>query len=210
MRTFPKIQSPWKRDEKGKFLYDQPSEPWLELLGHFPYWSATEKLDGTNIRISRAESGELQIGGRTDRAELPAPLMRWIEGHEGFSNLEAGFTLFGEGIGAGIQKDGGLYGEPRFVLFDVWGDFSGRWGEQDEVTDMANLLALERAHTYDGLYTIAGWRMSLMYAGQGLKELPSSQGNRQIEGVVLRPSLEMSTKFGRVITKMKIKDFTRD
>ncbi len=90
---YPKINAPWKRDDKGRILPNTFARPEFEYLLELP-WLWTEKVDGTNIRLSYhvpnedreldGEAGEyikigydrfIQVQGRTDRAQIPTHLL---------------------------------------------------------------------------------------------------------------------------------------
>jgi hypothetical protein len=105
-------------------LMGQFSLPEFEFLRNVP-WVFTEKVDGTNIRVM-IEGGRVSFGGKTDNAQIPAPLVARLR--EVFDPLAeklteifpSGGCLYGEGYGPKIQKGGGNYGSAQdFVLFDV-------------------------------------------------------------------------------------------
>ena len=141
--TYHKIHSLYKRDPKtGQFFIGQYSQPEFEYLRHNT-WLWDEKIDGTNIRVT-IEDGALKIGGRTDRAQIPAHLVTKlykifsIEKLNEVFNEQDNFILFGEGCGAKIQKNGGAYvpnGDVDFILFDV--RVSNWWLRRDDVAGIA-------------------------------------------------------------------------
>lgn len=90
-------------------------------------WTFTEKVDGTNIRIMW-DGNKVVFGGKTDNAQIPAKLFKKLTDLFGGEANEQVFEsvfgsdeacLYGEGFGGNIQKDGPLYGDFDFVLFDV-------------------------------------------------------------------------------------------
>lgn len=129
---YPKIPALHKRSSEG----DRPILPGVYRSGAFDYlmdnlWWWTEKLDGTNVRI-QWDGHCITFAGRTDKAQLHTMAGGALHAHlieryctDEFEALmeqtfgEKEVTLYGEGIGAKIQKGGGDYGETRFVGFDV-------------------------------------------------------------------------------------------
>lgn len=127
MEEYPKIQSLFKRDDRThKFIEGEWALPEFEYLKD-NLWRATEKIDGTNIRIDwNAQTQVVLLGGKTDNAQMPAFLLSRLQvlfPREKFLALypELSMTLYGEGYGAKIQKGGGNYipDGRDFALFDV-------------------------------------------------------------------------------------------
>ena len=73
--TYPKIDTVFKRDAARRFIIipGDYSTPEFEYLADTP-WGWTEKVDGTNIRL-HWDGSEVTIGGRTDNAQVPSPLV---------------------------------------------------------------------------------------------------------------------------------------
>lgn len=128
MSEYHKIQTIFKRDMA------QPRKPLIEgewTLPEFAYlanneWEFTEKVDGTNIRVTVAPDGAVEFGGRTDAAQIPAPLIAKLYGYfapvkaELAAQFPEGAILYGEGYGGKIQGGSKTYGpEQDFVLFDI-------------------------------------------------------------------------------------------
>ena len=133
MNEYHKIQTVFLRNPETKFktlLFGEYALPEFEYLRDC-FWTFTEKVDGTNIRVM-FKDGVITFGGKTDRALIPAELMNNL--NEIFLPLKSKFSeifddadvcLYGEGYGAKIQKGGGNYSAVQdFVLFDVK---VGRW-----------------------------------------------------------------------------------
>ena len=217
METYHKIQTVFKRDPFTKYqtLTNEYALPEFEYLKD-NIWQFTEKVDGTNIRIIIPPTGIVEFRGKTDRAQIPArlikrleemffPLAQGVPGNRPFQNKLAkqfpdGGCLYGEGYGAKIQKGGGNYSETQeFVLFDV--RVGGWWLERFNVENVAMLL---------GIVTVP-------VIGEGtLKDMvtivkggfASTRGNFQAEGIVARPKVELFNRNNkRIITKLKCKDF---
>ena len=202
---YPKINSIYKRDPATNFKTFLPeySEPEFELLADLP-WEATEKIDGTNIRIIW-DGDTVTFGGRTDNAQIPAKLVTHLQ--ETFTpnkflslNGSGDMILFGEGYGAGIQSAGGNYSkDQRFILFDVAvGDWWLRW---EDMQDVANTMSIPLVHRFDDMNLL-----SAVYAVR--TGLESVLGTGVAEGLVLRAPLGLKNRAGRrLITKVKASDF---
>jgi len=206
METYHKIQTVFKRDPDNNFktlLESQYSLPEFEYLKD-NQWIWTEKVDGTNIRIQYV-NGELQFNGKTDNAQIPAPLVAHLL-HvfdlacfiDAFKDTDA--CLYGEGYGGKIQKAGATYGpEQRFVLFDVKiGNF---WLDREDVEDIALKMRVP-------VVPIIGQGTLGEMVEITRKGIRSVWGNFEAEGIVARPATELKTRRGeRLITKIKTRDF---
>lgn len=217
MKVYHKINSIYKRDPATKyrtFLEGDWADPVFDLLADIE-WTFTEKIDGTNIRINW--DGEfLRMGGRSDNADIPAPLANYIREHFTLERMSEGLkgpvTLVGEGFGGKIQKGSGYQQEQRFILFDVFVEPTeenpvGIWLEREIVEEIADSLkipvvpVLFKAPLLDGIDYVKGKPESLVAEDPSLV----------MEGVVTRPSTELRDRMGRrVITKIKVRDFQYD
>lgn len=208
MKEYHKIDSVFKRDERGNFLLGQYSRPEFEYLAHQP-WNWTEKIDGTNIRVIWDAVGKnVRFGGKTDNAQIPVKLITWLQGNlmpETFmaACLEGPLTLYGEGYGAGIQSGGNYSPEQKFILFDVKvGDF---WLERGNVEDIASKLNIDVVRQYSPttLHNMIDFVMEGLIVDSAF-DLP----NKQPEGYVGTPTVPLFNRKGeRIITKIKYKDF---
>lgn len=208
MRKYHKIQSVFKRDPANNhktFLMGEWSEPAFGYLA-MNDWEFTEKVDGTNIRVMVESGGAMSFGGKTDNANMPAPLVarlqeRFLPQQDALAvAFPNGVCLYGEGYGGKIQKGSCYRPDQDFVLFDVLvGDC---WLQRRDVEDIATKLSLDivpvigTGTLHDAIdMTIAGFK--------------SRWGEFAAEGLVARPSTELRTRFGdRVIVKVKHRDFT--
>lgn len=209
MKEYHKIQTVYKRDpatNNKKLLMGQYSLPEFEYLKD-NQWVFTEKVDGTNIRVTfLAEmGGSIGFGGKTDNAQIPSPLVARL--NERFlplrpifeENFPDGVCLYGEGYGAKIQNGGNYRPDQDFVLFDVKiGDW---WLNRSDVEAIATELRLDVVPvigigTLDEMVSLAKY---------GFR---SEWGNFTAEGIVARPHVELKTRGGeRIITKIKHRDF---
>jgi hypothetical protein len=204
---YHKIQTVWLRDPETNhrtLIEGAWAKPEFEYLANLS-WTFTEKVDGTNIRIILNGSGDFDLGGKTDNAQLPSFLvgrLRAIADKAKSAGL-ADMILYGEGYGAKIQKGGGNYIADRadFVLFDVLaGDI---WLERENVEDIS-------ANIEVGIVPIVGRGTLLDAIAATRKGFNSSWGEFTAEGLVMRPGVELKNRRGeRVITKIKTKDFAR-
>ena len=207
MKEYHKIQTVYLRDPESNYktlLEGQFATPQFEWLQN-NRWIGTEKIDGTNIRIGW-DGERVSIGGRTDRAQIPAGLLERLQ--ELFTNEKlsacfsgGGFFLYGEGFGAKIQKGGPQYisDGSDFILFDIsYNDF---WMARANVADIANSLGLRVVPVI-----FSGQLSEAVEVTRG--GITSQVGECQAEGLVLRPECELLDQRGRrVIAKIKCKDF---
>ena len=208
MTQYHKIQSLFKRDMTSKhksMIEGDWTLPEFEYLAN-NVWTFTEKVDGTNIRISTVAAQGVTFGGRTDNAQIPAQLVARL--NERFLPLagaiEAAFpdgvVLYGEGYGAKIQKGGGNYRTDQdFVLFDVrvgqW------WLQRVDVEDVAAKLGLD-------VVPVIGEGSLHDAVAMCKRGIRSTWGDFEAEGIVARPKTELTTRSGhRIITKIKCRDF---
>lgn len=212
MRRYPKINSVYKRDQKGKFLLGEFSCPEFEYLIDNT-WEWSEKLDGTNIRIGYEANGfrgneHAYIAGRSDNAQIPPRLLAVLvelAKNTPFEDVFSGqelITFYGEGIGAGIQKGGGNYipDNNGFVLFDVLvGDF---WLRRADVEDVASKLGLNVAPV------VAPMTLRKAIDAIATNSIASVWPNVEIEGIVGRPAVDLYDRNkDRITVKVKGVDF---
>lgn len=205
MISYPSIPTVWSRDPATKYktlIQGEWATPELAYLADLP-WTWTEKVDGTNIRVSFSGEGVL-FGGRTDNAQLPTPLLtRLMEMFppRGRRTKFDGLTLFGEGYGKGIQKAGtGYSSEQSFILFDVWGGKS--WLSREDTVYIAQEMGIP-------CVPVIGEGTLLEAIHKVMGGLASQVGGcPPAEGLVMRPLCELNSRTGeRIITKVKCRDF---
>jgi hypothetical protein len=231
VETYHKIQTLFKRyqdgPKKGKMIRGDWTTPELEYLAG-NQWEFTEKVDGTNIRVSYDPylhpSDQVRFAGRTDNAQIPQPLLDYLMStftsypYHVFEDASR-VILFGEGYGPKIQGGGKYRDDHSFVLFDVKiGDW---WLSRENVDDIAAKLGIESVpvigtgtlhDAIDIVETGLTWndKGHLINWGRGLVEggLVSAWGNFEAEGIVARPVVPLFDRKGhRIITKIKAVDF---
>ena len=208
---YHKIQTIWKREpEKPRRLIEGDwSCPEFQYLRNNT-WLFSEKVDGTNIRVAwDAGDKSICIGGRTERAQIPASLVaRTLELFTVEKLLsvfpENQVFLFGEGYGAKIQKGGGNYKSDGvdFVLFDI---SIGRWWlKREDVEGIAQRLGIK-------MIPFVGAGILLDAIKLCEKGFNSQWGDFLAEGIVMRPAVELQDRAGRrIIAKIKHKDFCEE
>lgn len=208
MNEYHKIETLFERDINGtkKLIEGKFRNEAVEFLANNA-WVFTEKIDGTNIRI-HWDGHKVEFAGRTDRAQIPNPLMDYlnntfgsIEAEELFEQKfgESDVILFGEGYGPKIQNGGAYRDDVSFILFDV--QIGDTWLKRESVEDIARTFSIDVVPT---IFT-----GSLQQAVDYVKTKPKSTiGTANMEGLVGRPAVEMRDRMGkRVIVKIKVCDF---
>ena len=208
MIEYNKIDTLYKRDMEGskRLLEGEFRDPTVEFLKD-NIWQFTEKIDGTNIRV-HWDGHKVHFGGRTERAQIPAHLVNYLNDVFGTNEAEQIFEekfgeteviLFGEGYGPKIQN-GGLYrNDVSFIMFDVL--ISGNYQPRASVEDIAKAFGIDVVPIiFEG---------TLQEGVDFVKTHPDSTiGTTKMEGLVGRPKVEMRDRCGkRVIVKIKWEDF---
>ncbi len=227
MKTFPKINSLWKRHdwyltdkEKYKTEITTPRMSFIEgdysddVFGNIKTWLVSEKIDGTNIRIKWSnEDSVVTFAGRTNNSDIPKHLLNYLNAYftsnrmASLHNLEKDgekidIILFGEGYGSQIQKVGGNYRKDvGFILFDVF--CNGWWLKQESVKEMADKLEIP----YAPIIGIMTEEEIVKY----VKSKPLSECSltpQTIEGVIARSHpLVLKRDGDPVVFKLKCKEF---
>lgn len=187
------IQGDW-RNEAVKYLANNE-------------WTFTEKIDGTNIRIIW-DGHTVSFGGRTEKAQIPAPLVNKLnelfitsQAEQLFEQVfgEKEVILFGEGYGGKIQNGGNYRKDESFILFDVM--ICGNYQPRATVEEIGEMFGLEIVPII--------LKGTLFDAVEYVKQKPvSTIGTAPMEGLVGRTSVEMQDRTeNRIIVKVKVKDF---
>ena len=219
MAEYQKIQTLFKRDERNIIIPDQFTYPEFEVLKDL---KCTEKIDGTNIRIELASSGNSEDGiimsfkGRTDKAIIPEHLLtklNWLFDREHLMEAlnitdetqNCNITLYGEGYGAKIQKGGNyISNDVNFILFDV--KIDKWWLDREAIKDIANKLGIN-AVPLMGYMTIPE---AIEYVKKGFKSTIAENKDYDVEGLVLKAPCGLLKRDGeRLITKIKTVDFRK-
>ncbi|MCP3966674.1 MAG: hypothetical protein GY718_10040 [Lentisphaerae bacterium] len=207
MNQYHKIQTVFKRDPNSNYktlLEGDFSLPEFEYLQNNE-WEWEEKIDGTNLRLM-FNGEQIIFGGKTDRAQLPAPLVAKLNRTilpqlDLFKSTfkDGGACLYCEGYGPGIQKGGKYRQDQDIALFDV--KIGEWWLQRQDVVGIGSIFGIDCAPvighgTLDDMVEVVR---------EGFK---STWGDFIAEGIVARPALELKSRNGsRIITKLKYKDF---
>ena len=220
MTRYPKTPNIFKRDETThKLMPHQWREPEFEYLKN-NQWHFTEKLDGTNMRlIYNPESirtkhedcpSGFSLWGRSDGATVHGNLKTWAEqwsaemmhvAVEVFHGVHP-VCIYGEGVGAGIQKGGDQYGATHFRAFAIKvGDW---WLQQPDVDDICRSLHLRQVP-----HIMTGTLMDgVAMVKKGLRTMIGSEpGTHFAEGLIGVPDCQLLNPSGeRIICKITHKD----
>ncbi len=208
MNEFVKIPNLFEFDAKYKQILGYTST--FEVMKNL-IWQGTEKVDGTNIRV-HWDGHRIELGGRTDAAAIPAQMVNYLNNMFLSQEMEYIFEqmfedkdviLFGEGFGKGIQKNGELYGEPRFILFDV--QIEGYYLTRDNVQDIAEKLALDTVPIlFEGTLDKA-----VKFVGE--HHMSTIDSRHEMEGLVLEPKgiRLYDNKFKPIKCKCKYRDLVK-
>jgi hypothetical protein len=204
MNEYTKINTIWKRDERGRIIEGDYATPEFAYLAGLD-WDWTEKVDGTNVRVGW-DGQAIEFGGRTSNAQMPTKLVsalrEMFDAPARFAEVfgESSAVLYGEGYGAGIQGGGGNYSPMQtFVLFDV--TVGPWWLRRADMEDVADKFGLRSV-------PIIG-RGTLPWASDHVKDvLISTWGDFPAEGMVGRPPVDLFGRKGeRIMAKIKTRDF---
>ena len=210
MNEYHKIQTMFKREHEKpcRIIYGDWTLPEFEYLKDND-WQFTEKVDGTNIRVMFDGQG-IKYGGKTDRAQTPCDLIDRLrvifepkldklkEIFPPKDWVDTAVCFYGEGYGAGIQKGGVYKATKDFILFDI--KIGSFWLSRVDIEEIANNLGVEVVPLV-GHGTLSQ-AIDIVKAG-----FKSRWGDFIAEGIVARPTVELTGKSGRIITKIKHCDF---
>ncbi len=211
-----KINTLWKRDgETHKIVEGDFSK---EEFDNIKLWNVSEKINGTNIRITYNRIDDIIFDGKTDDAQIPSKLYAYLQ-HKFTPELmkmvfpleKTGIEpktssiviLFGEGVGAGIKGSGQYFKDKGigFILFDVYID--GWWLERKNVIDIANKLGVKYAPEL-GIMDI----QSAIDLVKRPRDSSVSEERMLAEGVVARSQPLMLFRDGTpIMWKLKVVDY---
>ena len=212
MNEYTKIETVYERDTEGtKKLIDGAFRNSTVQYLRNNIWEWTEKIDGTNIGVVW-DGHRVSFQGRTEKAQIPAPLLNRLNemfggetNEELFEQMfgEKSVVLFGEGYGKKIQKNGALYNPDGvdFILFDVYFPGSDIYANRPAVEEIAECFGIRCVPFI--------MRGDIDDAVRFVKSRPlSTIGTAPMEGLVGRPMVELRDQMGkRVIVKVKVRDF---
>jgi hypothetical protein len=218
MAEYQKIQTLFKRDEKNIIIPSMFTLPEFEYLKDCK-WEATEKIDGTNMRVELGLDNndyEMHFKGRTDKAEIPKHLLEKM--HNLFDedklidyfypedkNEIPNITLYGEGYGMKIQKGGNyIKNDVDFILFDV--RVGNWWLSREACEKIASDFNLK-------IVPIIGYmtlQEAIDFVKKGFKSTIAENKDYDAEGLVLKTPYGLKLRNNeRLITKIKTCDFQK-
>lgn len=219
-------------------LYDRKFERFVDVnrlrrpeFGNIKRWSVTEKIHGTNTRVTLFCNGEVLYGGRTDDAEMSPDLIEYLEKTFTPEKMKKTFwlpnepipksaTIYGEGYGPKIVPGSGIYRKDvSFRLFDclVQSESGNWWLERKNLEDVARKLGIKCVPLLaiiDSLpvsvreiqHIFIDHRDRTVVVEDGGQVEFASKG----EGIVARTEPLLFNRRGeRVMWKLKIKDFEK-
>lgn len=217
--TYTKINTLYKRDEKGNIVIGDFSLPEFKYL-YNNKWLAFEKVDGTNMSFYW-DGHEMQIHGKSENASIPSTLMDTmktiltkeklaevfsIKYDENGKEVPFMVRIYGEGYGAKIQKCGGSYikGGNDFRVFDI--KINGFWLDWDNVVDITNQLGLKTVEPFGEMTLEEAEKMVI----GGFKSPIAENKELDAEGLVLRPTVQLfNRKNERIMVKIKTCDYRK-
>lgn len=219
---YQKIDTLFLRDEKNIIIPSMFTNPVFEELKDLK-WEATEKIDGTNMRVEimpllddnfKCVDAHIEFKGRTDKAQIPDHLLKKMSELfkkekliEIFNLYErpANITIFGEGYGMKIQKGGNyIKNDVGFILFDV--RVESWWLRREDLEKIANQLNIPIVPII-GYMTI---EVACDYVKKGFKSTIAENKDYDAEGLVLKTRNDLLFRNGsRIITKIKTVDFRK-
>ena len=209
MNTYHKIETVYKRELDGNrnIIEGQYSIPEFEMLKDIT-WVWTEKIDGTNIRIM-PDKDVIRFGGKTDRAQIPTPLLDVLQDTFTLDNMqnvfkgETDICLYGEGYGKKIQKGGNYIPDGNnFILFDIR---VGKWWlTRETCEDIAEQLEIPIVPIINEGTLLE----AVEYVKVGFKSTIAHNTDYEAEGLVMKPKYDLFARNGkRIISKIKHTDF---
>jgi len=234
MFEYVKINSLWKRegwyfdqDKKNSTDYQKGRQSFIvgdyacPEFGNIKKWHVTEKVDGTNIRISLKlfvlsdKPLRVEFAGRTDKACLQPHLLKYLQdkftvdlvhsatGIQVPDGKNDSFVmLYGEGYGSNIQAAGPNYcSDPKFILFDVI--IGNHWLSRESVKDIARKLDVPFVPEI-GIFT----EEEIVEYVKSKPLSLCSEYPQMMEGVVCRAEPMVYDRYGKpVMFKLKCKEF---
>lgn len=210
MTEYHKIETLFERDMEGskKLIEGKFRNECVEYLKD-NRWIFTEKIDGTNVRVIW-DGHTVVFGGRTDGAQMPTPLIQYLNRmFLGITNeqvFEQKFgatpvTIYGEGYGGKIQSGGAYAKEQKFIVFDV--KVGDTFLKREDVEDVAKAFSADVVPV-----SLVG---TIQEAIDFVKTKPNSaisEEEKESEGVVGTPLARLTDFRGnRIIVKIKVRDF---
>ena len=209
---YPKILNVFEREPDGerKIIRGQYTSEIFNELKDID-WVGYEKIDGTNIRLCW-DGDRVDIRGKKDDSQIPKFLLDALmkyktpEYEEIFEKVfgSSPVVVYGEGYGNRIQGCGKFYlpDSNDFLGFDVFFCNSGRFADHESMESILHDLGIDPVP----LITVGKLSKLIKTVENGITTVVSDSG-MLAEGLVARSWYELTANAGRVICKIKTRDF---
>ena len=209
MEEYQKIETLYKFDQATKSYLKEFYNPIVEYLAPLP-WIASEKFDGTNIRV-HWDGHRVEWSGRTDASVLPKEVQETLAAAFGDSEVtfeqtfgEKDAILFMECYGGKVQ--GGIYGgHERLIGFDVMVD--GLYLNKAEAAELFPKFGIEPVEFFE----VASLQEAVDIVKEG-RLASHNEGDRptRMEGLVCVPKMRLFDGNGkRIAVKIKARDLAK-
>lgn len=209
MIEYQKIETLFKFDSNKKLYTKEFYNPIVEYLKDNA-WIASEKFDGTNIRV-HYDGHRVEWSGRTDKSVLPKEIEKLLQETFGESEIvfeqtfgDKDVILFMECYGGKVQ--GGIYGgSERLIGFDIM--VNGIYLEKQTIKEIFDKFAVETVQFFivENLETAISIVKKEPLASH-------NHGDRQaiMEGLVCVPLKRLyDAKGNRIAVKIKARDLRK-
>jgi ATP-dependent RNA circularization protein (DNA/RNA ligase family) len=211
MREYPKTDNLYKRNpnKKSELLIGQFTRP---EFGFINLWHVSEKVDGTNVRITFFQDSLWEYKGRTDNAQFTIGQDNFLD-EIGFSihsrvlevmdKFDLGsMTLYGELYGPRIQAGGNYSDTLGFRMFDILVN-NKTWLGPDAVAQNAEAFGVDLVPVFGRMTTDEIFEM----VQTGFVSTFSQNREYAAEGIVAVTPVPMYDQRGeRIKFKLKTKD----
>lgn len=215
MKEYQKINTLYKFDGTTKKYTNEITTPEIDYLKNLS-WLASEKIDGTNIRVEY-DGHRVSWSGRTDKSQLPKEVDELLQKtfgesevvfEQNFGNKEV--MLYMECYGGKIQ--GGLYGgSERLIGFDVM--INGMYLDKRVIKDIFGYFGVETVEFFEvGSLTrlIDKVKDNIKMGIKDMSKYATEDKPTEKEGFVCVPNVRLLDAQGnRIIVKVKYRDLAK-
>lgn len=220
---YPSIETVFPRDKStNKLSYDRLRDKTHEAVA---FWIATEKVDGTNIRVSIERDGSISYYGRNTniippgmKEVLDAVFLPAKEAILAAYPDESMIVIYGEGFGQGIRgSDTQEYTKSgkHFIMFDVYLQYdkgNGYFLDVEELKEFSKKFNIEIVPIV-GVFqwndigdNVLAFMNRICPESLVAKRLGGNQAVR--EGIVCKPLRELRDRYGnRIMWKLTFREF---
>lgn len=209
MQEYQKIETLYKFDSATKKYKSEFYNDIVSYLSPLP-WIASEKYDGTNIRV-HYDGHRVEWSGRTDNSELPKEVSELLQNTFGDSEIvfeqmfgDKDVILFMECYGGKVQ--GGIYGGlERLIGFDVM--VNGTYLHKFSIKPIFDAFCVKTVEFFE----VKSLNEAISYVKEGrLASDVQCDRKTRMEGLVCVPLLRLYDHQGkRIAVKIKIRDLEK-